>query len=237
MERLTIAIPKGKLYEPTVELLTRAGLGGDALGPEDSRQLMFESAAAGIRFLVTRPSDVPTYVAHGAADLGIVGKDVLLEDTQTYTELLDLGYGECRMVLAAREEAAGGTAGTGSTLGVSGSPLGLPGSPLGLAPGRTVARVATKFPRVAERFFAEQGWPVEVVVLHGAVELASAIGLADAIVDIVSTGQTLRENHLVPLQDIARSTVRLIANPAALHLKRARLEDIVRRLRRLTEEG
>ncbi|MHB9144819.1 MAG: ATP phosphoribosyltransferase [Symbiobacteriia bacterium] len=223
MEGLTIAIPKGKLYEPTVALLTRAGLGCDALGPEDSRRLMFESAAGDVRFLVARPADVPTYVAHGAADLGVVGKDVLLEDTQTYTELLDLGFGECRMVLAVRAELA-------ATAAAAGTPLRLP-------TGRTVARVATKFPRVTERFFTEQGWPAQIIVLHGAVELASAVGLADAIVDIVSTGQTLRENHLVPLQEIARSTVRLIANPAALHLKRQRLEEIVRRLRRLTEEG
>lgn len=224
MDRLIIAIPKGKLYGPTADLLMRAGLGGECLEGEDSRRLLFDAdlgggaEQAGLRFIVTRPADVPTYVAHGAADLGIVGKDVLLEDRQVYTELLDLRYGGCRFVMAAPAELAAEAA---------------PGS---LVPGRSVTRVATKFPHVAEQFFRRKGWPVEIIVLHGAVELAPATGLADAIVDIVSSGQTLRENRLVPLEDIADSTARLIANPAALRLKRPQVEPILRRLRQLTEE-
>lgn len=235
MTPITIAIPKGKLYEPTASLLARAGLDGGALGPEDSRRLIFESDLADLRFIMARPSDVPTYVAHGAADLGIVGKDVLLEDGQIYTEVLDLGFGRCRIVVAARADALVAATAEGLPAEPGAGPAETGGLPL--PPGRTIARVATKFPRVTEQFFAAQGWPVEVIVLHGAVELASAVGLADAIVDIVSTGQTLRENRLVPLQEVAQSTARLIANPAALHLKRSQIEPLVRRLRELAEEG
>jgi len=218
VQRLTMALPKGKLYEPTIQLLNQAGLSGGCLEGEDSRRLFFDNEESGLRFIVARPADVPTYVAHGAADLGVVGKDVLLEDQQVYAEVLDLGYGGCRFVLAAPVELAASAA---------------PGA---LVPGRSVTRVATKFPRVAEAFFRQKGWPVEIIVLHGAVELAPAAGLADAIVDIVSTGQTLRENRLAPLETIAESSARLIANPAALHLKRQGLEPIVRRLREMTKE-
>lgn len=218
VQRLTMALPKGKLYEPTVQLLNRSGLGGGSLEGEESRRLFFDNDSLGLRFIVARPADVPTYVAHGAADLGIVGKDVLLEDHQVYAELLDLGYGGCRFVMAAPVELAASAA---------------PGA---LVPGRSITRVATKFPRVAEAYLRQKGWPAEIIVLHGAVELAPAAGLADAIVDIVSTGQTLRENRLVPLETIAESSARLIANPAALHLKREGLEPLVRRLRQSTEE-
>lgn len=207
MDYLTIALPKGKLYTPTVELLNQAGLGNPDLADEDSRTLLLTVEDAGLRFLRARPSDVPTYVEHGAADLGIVGKDVLLEGEPPVYELLDLGYGECRFVLAAPE-------------------------------GRDVSalltstcRVATKFPRVTERYFRTRGVQAEIIYLHGAVELAPAVGLAEMIVDIVSTGRTLKENRLRVVDEIAGATARLIANRAAYRLKGAALAEITARLR------
>lgn len=209
MEYLTFALPKGKLYGPTVRLLEAAGLGSSELGDEDSRKLLFVDEEKKLRYIATRPSDVPTYVEHGAADLGIVGKDVLLEDEKKVYELLDLGYGGCRFALAAPEELA--------ARGLN---------------GRAGLRVATKFPHVAERYFMDKGKPVEIIVLHGAVELAPIAGLADAIVDIVSTGRTLQENRLVPVETIAESTARMIANPVSLRLKRDRIDPVTQDLRR-----
>lgn len=207
MDYLTIALPKGKLYAPTVELLDRAGLGSSDLADEDSRNLVVTVEEAGIRYLRARPSDVPTYVEHGAADLGIVGKDVLLEGEPPVYELLDLGYGECRFVLAAPEgrDVSGLLAGA--------------------------CRVATKFPGVTERYFRTRGVQAEIICLHGAVELAPAVGLAEMIVDIVSTGRTLKENQLRIVDEVAGATARLIANRAAYRLKGAMLAEITSRLR------
>lgn len=209
MDYLTFALPKGKLYGPTTRLLEAAGLGSSELGDEDSRKLLFVDEEKKLRYIATRPSDVPTYVEHGAADLGIVGKDVLLEDEKKVYELLDLGFGGCHFALALPEELA--------ACGLN---------------GRAGLRVATKFPHVAERHFLGKGKPVEIIVLHGAVELAPIAGLADAIVDIVSTGRTLKENRLVPIETIAESTARLIANPVSLRLKRDRIDPVTQDLRR-----
>jgi len=206
---VVVAIPRGNLFEGTLDLLDRLGVPtADIRGNE--RKLVFEGEGV----LTVRPSDVPAYVEHGAADLGITGKDVLLEqrDREVY-ELLDLGYGHCRMVVAAPGNA---------------DPLGEP------LRRRGVVRVATKYPRVAAEHFAATGRQAEIVEVKGSVELAPITGLADAIVDLTATGRTLVENGLVERELIAECTARLIANPVAHKLKASEIDGVVARLRELT---
>jgi ATP phosphoribosyltransferase len=213
---LTLAVPQGALFEETLGLLD--ALGTDTGEVRDNpRRLLFSGAGLGgaIERLVTmRPSDVPTYVEHGAADLGITGKDVLLEhpDREVY-ELFDLGYGDCRLVVAAR---AGDDA-----LGESLRRLG-------------VASVATKYPGIAARHFAETGRQAEIVEVKGSVELAPLTGLVDAIVDLTASGKTLAENGLEVREEIVASTARLIANPVAHKLKAAAIDAFVGRVREAT---
>jgi ATP phosphoribosyltransferase len=210
---LALAVPRGALFEETLDLL-------DALDVEtravraNPRRLLFEGGELGgvlERIVTMRPSDVPTYVEHGAADLGVTGKDVLLEapDREVY-ELVDLGYGSCRMVVAAR---AGDDA-----LDESLRRLG-------------VARVATKYPGIATRHFAATGRQAEIIEVKGSVELAPLTGLVDAIVDLTATGATLAENGLEVREEIAGSTARLIANPVAHKLKAAAIDALVARVR------
>jgi ATP phosphoribosyltransferase len=205
-DRLTIAVPRGNLFADTLGLLDRLGIDTSEVRSND-RKLLF--ADAGI--VTMRPSDVPTYVEHGAADLGIVGKDVLTEqsDRDVY-ELVDLGYGTCRMVVAAREG--------DDSLVESQRRLGS-------------ARIATKYPRTAAAYFAETGRHAEIVEVKGSVELAPLTGMVDAIVDLSDTGTTLRENHLVELEELFVSTARLIANPVAHKLKADAIDDLVARVR------
>jgi ATP phosphoribosyltransferase len=213
---LTLAVPQGALFEETLDLLDRLEIDTWPVR-ENPRRLLFagEALGAGVERLVTmRPSDVPTYVEHGAADLGVTGKDVLLEspDRGVY-ELLDLGYSACRMVVAAR---AGDDA-----LGESLRRLG-------------VARVATKYPRIAARHFAETGRQAEIVEVKGSVELAPLTGLVDAVVDLTATGRTLAENGLEVREEIVGSTARLIANPVAHKLKAAAIDALLARVREAT---
>jgi ATP phosphoribosyltransferase len=208
---LKLAVPRGALFAETIDVLERAGIPTTELR-SDSRSLVFE---AGELTLVTmRPSDVPTYVEAGAADLGITGKDVLMEqrDRVTY-ELLDLRYGACRLVLASRrgdERLAEGERRLGAM------------------------RIATKYPRTAERYFEEAGRSAEVIEVKGSVELAPLTGLADGIVDLVATGRTLAENGLEVREEIARSTARLVANRVAHKLRAQEVDALVERLRRAT---
>lgn len=208
--RLTIALPKGRMQAECLQLLNAIGLDGQTVS-EDSRSLLFHNPGQPVRYLLARPTDVPTYVERGAADLGFTGKDVLLEEQPDVYELLDLGFGRCRFVLA--------------------GPSRLAGRPLGRE--QFPQRVATKFPRIAQEFFAQQQWPVDLIYLHGAVELAPNVGLADLIVDIVSTGQTLAENDLIVLSEILPSSMRLIANRASFVLKSAEINQIRSSLQRL----
>ena len=205
-ERLTIAVPRGNLFEDTLDVLDGVGIDTSEVRAND-RKLLFEEAG----IVTMRPSDVPTYVEHGAADLGICGKDVLTEqsDRDVY-ELLDLGYGRVRMVVAARE----GDAALEESLRRLGA-----------------ARIATKYPRTATAYFAQTGRHAEIVEVKGSVELAPLTGMVDAIVDLTDTGTTLRENRLVELEELFVSTARLIANPVAHTLKAAAIDDLVARLR------
>jgi len=205
---LKIAVPRGALFEETLDLLDTLGIDTAEVRSND-RKLVFPEAG-----LVTmRPSDVPTYVEHGAADIGITGKDVLLEQAgrQVY-ELVDLGYGECRMIVAEREG--------DNALAESLRRLG-------------AVRVATKYPRIAARYFSETGRQAEIVEVKGSVELAPITGLADAIVDLTATGRTLEENGLVEREAIWESTARLIANPVTHKLKAEAVDGLVARIREL----
>jgi ATP phosphoribosyltransferase len=205
-EGLTIAIPRGALMGETLDLLDALGIDTREVR-ENDRKLVFPE----IGVITMRPSDVPTYVEHGAADVGITGKDVLLEQAERDVyELVDLGYGSCRMVVAARE----GDDAMAESLRRLGA-----------------VRVATKYPRIAERHFAGTGRHAEIVEVKGSVEIAPLTGLADAIVDLTATGRTLVENQLEIREEIFLSTARLIANPVAHKLKAAAIDRLVARVR------
>ncbi|MGH2762241.1 MAG: ATP phosphoribosyltransferase [Thermoleophilaceae bacterium] len=206
MSRLTIAVPRGALMDGALDLLDRLGIDTAEVRAND-RRLLFEEAG----IVTMRPSDVPTYVEHGSADIGIVGKDVLLEQAQRNVyELVDLGYGRCRMVVAVR---------------AGGDPIGSALRRLGRV------RIATKYPRVAAAHFAGTGRQAEVVEVKGSVELAPLTGLVDGIVDLTATGRTLRENGLEVVEEISESTARLIANPVAHKLKAPEIDRIVAGIR------
>ncbi|MGM9926275.1 MAG: ATP phosphoribosyltransferase [Bacillus sp. (in: firmicutes)] len=205
---LTIAMPKGRIFEEAADLLREAKF---QLPPEfdDNRKLILEVEEENIRFILAKPMDVATYVEQGVADIGIAGKDVMLEEERDVYELLDLKISSCYLAVA-----------------------GLPNTKLSdVAP-----RIASKYPNVASSFFREQGEQVEIIKLNGSIELAPLIGLAERIVDIVSTGQTLRENGLVEYEKIADVTSRLIANPVSYRIKEKRITELVNRLAEVIQQ-
>lgn len=203
---LTIALSKGKLLDEAMALFKRAGYGSPELSG-NSRRLVFPCPDMGATLLIVRPTDVPTYVEYGAADLGIVGKDVLLEQESDVYEPLDLRFGACRISLAALR-------GEESRERLS-----------------SKIRVATKYPRITERYFNQRGVPVEIIKLYGSIELAPVVGLADRIVDLVETGNTLKAHNLVEVEVIAQSTARLIVNRASLRLKHQPITTLLSTLR------
>jgi ATP phosphoribosyltransferase len=202
-ERLTIAVPKGALYAAAAEQLRAAGI--DV--PDDVGRKLTVTTSDGTTLLFLRPTDVPAYVEFGSADCGIVGKDVLWETDRNVAELADLGFGYCRLVVAGRR----------IDRYHEGAPL------------PTFLRVATKFVRSAEAFFAERDLPVELIPLHGSVELSPLVGLADLIVDLVATGATLRDHDLVVVEEIATSTARFVVNPVRFRTKYAALTALLER--------
>ena len=202
---LTIAVPRGALFTETLDLLDRIGIDTAEVRGND-RKLWFEESG----IITMRPSDVPTYVEAGSADLGITGKDVLREQSERAVhELRDLGFGPCRMIYATVE----GEDPAAEALRRLG-----------------VMRVATKYVKTATRYFESTGRQAEIVEVKGSVELAPLTGLADAIVDLTATGTTLRENGLVIREELFASTARLIANPVAYRLKAAEIDDLLERL-------
>jgi ATP phosphoribosyltransferase len=205
---LKIAVPRGALVGETLDVLDGAGIDTAELRG-DSRSLIFE--ASGVVLVTMRPSDVPTYVESGAADVGITGKDVLLEQADRVVyELLDLGFGRCRMVLAAQ---------TGDDrLAEAQRRLGM-------------MRIATKYPRIAERYFESTGRQVELVEVKGSVELAPLVGLGDGIVDLVATGRTLEENELEVREEIVECTARFVANRVAHKLRATEIDELTAKLR------
>ena len=196
MSGLRVAIPKGAIFGDALSALESAGLPAGVVR-ENGRRLVYR--AGDTEFIVSRPSDVPVFVEYGAADVGIVGKDVLEEHRFNVVELRDLGTGSCRMILAAPEAGAEDVQRA--------------------IRHAEVVRVATKFPDTARRYFERMGRQAEVIELHGSIELAPLVGLAECIVDLTATGTTLRENHLVELDEISTSTARLIANRGAYRLR------------------
>ena len=201
-----LAVPRGALLEGTLDLLDRLRIDTSEVR-SNARRLVFPETG----IVTMRPSDVPTYVEHGAADIGITGKDVLLEQSgREVYELLDLGYGQCRMVVAERQ----GPSAMEESLRRLGA-----------------VRVATKYPRIAARHFADTGRQAEIVEVKGSVEIAPLTGLVDGIVDLTATGTTLKENHLVEREEICKCTARLIANPVAHKLMAAEIDDLVQRIR------
>lgn len=196
---LTLALTKGRILKDTLPLLARAGI-EPAEDIASSRKLVFDCTRPDVRLLVLRGTDVPTYVRHGAADLGVVGKDVLLEHgSQGLYEPLDLGIARCRLMTAA---------------------------PVGWQPGKRRLRVATKFTNTARRYFEGRGMNAEFIKLYGAMELAPIMGLADVIVDIVDTGNTLRANGLEPVDLIADISSRLVVNKASMRSKHAAIQAV-----------
>src|SRR5712692_4837676 len=206
MEPLTLAIPTGRLFTDAVGRLQHLRLIADF--PQE-RSLVFP-AADGLQILIAKPADILTFVEQGAADAGIVGKDLLLEQQRDVYELVDLGFGACRGVVA------------------------LPTDKTAQWSRPDVLRIATKYPRVAARFFAAQRMPVEIVELHGSVELAPRVGLADGILDVVMTGQTLRDHLLVELAQVFRSTARLVVNRVSLHTTGAQVRLLNHRMQAAT---
>lgn len=207
-EIITVAMPKGRIFEEAVSLLRQANY---PLPPEfeDSRKLIIEVPEAGMRFILAKPMDVPTYVEYGVADVGVAGKDVLLEEKRDVYEVLDLKISECYMAVAGLPE---------------------------YDPKADIApKIATKYPNLASDYFREQGEQVEIIKLNGSIELAPIIGLADRIVDIVSSGRTLKENGLVELETMMPITSRFIVNPVSYRTKSAAIDDMAERIAAVVE--
>lgn len=210
MSKLTIALPKGRMFEPSVEILREINLVNRELD-DDSRKLILPDGEASVEFILSKAVDVQTYVEHGVADLGIAGKDMLLESEADVYEMVDLGFGNCRIVVALPEER-----------GINS----LNELPL-------TGRVATKYTNLTRKFFSNQGFQVELVKLNGSIELAPLIGLADMIVDISSTGTTLRKNNLVEIAEIAQSSARLIVNQVSYKTKHEWIKKIITGIEKL----
>ncbi|MFD1739377.1 ATP phosphoribosyltransferase [Bacillus salitolerans] len=205
---LTIAMPKGRIFEEAAKLMRKAGY---PLPEEfdETRKLILTIEEAEMRFILAKPMDVVTYVEHGVADVGIAGKDVMMEEERDVYEVLDLKISECYLAVA-----------------------GLPDVKI-----KEVApKVATKYPNVASSYFREQGEQVEIIKLNGSIELAPLIGLADRIVDIVSSGRTLKENGLIELENIAPITSRLVVNPVSYRVKSGVIDELVERLSQIIEQ-
>ena len=207
---INIALPKGRLGEKVYELFKQAGYACPSI-KENNRKLIFENPAVGVRYFWAKPTDVPVYVERGAADIGVAGKDILLEYEPNVYELGDLGMGKCRMCVAGKQEFRDNM-------------------------NRTL-RVATKFPNIAKNYYASISREIDIINLHGSIELAPIVGLSDVIVDIVETGSTLKENNLQVLETIVPISAQLIANKAAYQFKYQEIETMSQRIFALCNGG
>nr|WP_319000260.1 ATP phosphoribosyltransferase [Methylophaga pinxianii] len=206
---LTLALSKGRIFQETLPLLKAAGI--EPLDdPEKSRKLILETNLADVRLIIVRASDVPTYVEYGGADMGVAGKDVLMEhpEAELY-EPVDLNIACCKLMTAGKKDAD---------------------QPQGRL------KVATKFVESTKRFYAEQGQQVEIIKLYGSMELAPLVGMADRIVDVVDTGNTLRANGLIPMEHIADISSRLVVNKASMKTKHARIQQFIEQIRKAVKE-
>jgi ATP phosphoribosyltransferase len=208
MRYLTIALTKGRLASQTLKLFERAGITAEEAEDKNTRKLIFEDPSLGIRYFLAKGTDVPTYVAYGAADIGVVGRDTILEEGRKLYEVLDLGYGKCRMCICGPESAA-------SYLD-SGDQI----------------RVATKYPNIAKDYFLnKKHQTVEIIKLNGSIELAPIVGLSEVICDIVETGTTLRENGLTVLEEVCPLSARVVVNQVSMKMENERITEFIRRIK------
>lgn len=202
-EMINIALPKGRLGERAYDIFEKIGYGCPQIR-ENSRKLIFENAENGVRYFWVKPSDVAVYVERGAADVGVVGKDILLEQQPEVYELLDLGMGKCRMAVAGKK---------------------------GERPDRELTlRVATKFPNIAREYYRQKSREIDIIELHGSIEIAPILGMSDVIVDIVETGTTLRENDLEVFEEIVPISARFVSNKASYKFKYEKIRDMSQRI-------
>ena len=208
MRYLTFALGKGRLAKQTLELFEKIGITCEEMKDKDSRKLIFTNEELKLRFFLAKGLDVPTYVEYGAADIGVVGKDTILEEGRKVHEVLDLGYGKCKMCVCGYKDAAP------------------------LLQHHELIRVATKYPNIAKNYFYNtKHQTVEIIKLNGSIELAPIVGLSEVIVDIVETGSTLRENGLEVLEEVCPLSARMIVNPVSMRMESARIKDLLTRLR------
>ena len=208
MRYLTFALGKGRLAKQTLELFEKIGITCEEMKDKDSRKLIFTNEELKLRFFLAKGPDVPTYVEYGAADIGVVGKDTILEEGRKVHEVLDLGYGKCKMCVCGPKDAEE------------------------LLKHHELIRVATKYPRIAKDYFYNtKHQTVEIIKLNGSIELAPIVGLSEVIVDIVETGSTLRENGLEVLEEVCPLSARMIVNPVSMRMESARIKDLLTRLR------
>ena len=208
MRYLTFSLGKGRLAKQTLELFEKIGITCEEMKDKDSRKLIFTNEELKLRFFLAKGPDVPTYVEYGAADIGVVGKDTILEEGRKVHEVLDLGYGKCKMCVCGYKDAAP------------------------LLQHHELIRVATKYPNIAKDYFYNtKHQTVEIIKLNGSIELAPIVGLSEVIVDIVETGSTLRENGLEVLEEVCPLSARMIVNPVSMRMESARIKDLLTRLR------
>ena len=204
MRYLTFAMAKGRLAKDSLKLFEQIGITCEEMKDKDTRKLIFTNEELGMRFFLAKPSDVPTYVEYGAADIGVVGEDTIMEEGRKIYEVLDLGFGRCRRCVAGPKEA------------------------LRLLNGQEQIRVATKYPKIARDYFNDQkNQTVEIIKLNGSIELAPIVGLAEVIVDIVETGSTLKENGLSVLEEVCPLSARVVVNPVSMRMENARITKLL----------
>nr|WP_288539053.1 ATP phosphoribosyltransferase [uncultured Dorea sp.] len=208
MRYLTFALGKGRLANQTLELFEKIGITCEEMKDKNSRKLIFTNEELKLRFFLAKGPDVPTYVEYGAADIGVVGKDTILEEGRKVHEVLDLGYGKCKMCVCGYKDAAT------------------------LLQHHELIRVATKYPNIAkDYFYNKKHQTVEIIKLNGSIELAPIVGLSEVIVDIVETGSTLRENGLEVLEEVCPLSARMIVNPVSMRMESERIKNLLMKLR------
>ena len=213
MRYLTFALGKGRLAKQTLELFEKIGITCEEMKDKDSRKLIFTNEELKLRFFLAKGPDVPTYVEYGAADIGVVGKDTILEEGRKVHEVLDLGYGKCKMCVCGYKDAAP------------------------LLQHHELIRVATKYPNIAKDYFYNtKHQTVEIIKLNGSIELAPIVGLSEVICDIVETGSTLRENGLTVLEEVCPLSARMVVNQVSMKMENERIRKLIEDLRRVLQE-
>ena len=213
MRYLTFALTKGRLANRTLEMLEKLGITCEEMKDKSSRKLIFVNDELKLKFFLAKGPDVPTYVEYGAADIGVVGKDTIIEEGRKVHEVLDLGFGKCRMCVCGHEDAAE------------------------LLKHHELIRVATKYPNIAkDYFYNKKHQTVEIIKMHGSIELAPIVGLSGVIVDIVETGSTLKENGLTVLEEVCPLSARMIVNPVSMRMENERIRELINNLRSLLRE-